>query len=476
MRGGNEGKNANIKSANRVLLLTLPFDHVSSVLPPMGLLYIAAVLEKNNVPVKIVDANALKMSYENIVDETKKFSPQIIGVSVPTAQLGHASKASKLLKEALPDSLIVFGGPHPSVMPEECLSHNAGVAVIGEGEETFLEIAQVYDGTMKSLESVKGIAFMQEGKVERAPPRGLIHCLDSLPFPARHLVPMEKYFTIGVAKRPFATILTSRGCPGKCIYCNKSVFTSIFRVRSPENVVAEIKMLVREYGVKEIDILDDTFTLDANRAERICLLIVESDIKVSWRCSNGLRADAVSEELLKKMKNAGCHQVAFGVESGNDAVLRKIGKETNREQIKRAFGWAKKAGLETVGFFMIGLPFDTKETMQETIDFAIELDPDYAQFTIATPLPGTMLNKWVKENTPFEGYSSFESFDFFGSNAYFETGNFTKQDAVDFSKKAYLLFYYRPRYMLKTLLRMRSPQEIRAKLVGLKTLLGLTKK
>ena len=462
---------------NRILLSTLPFEHVSSVLPPMGLLYIAAALEKKGFEVRILEANLHKMSIEKMVEEAESFNPSIIGFSVSTAQLGIAKKAALAIKEKLPKALVIFGGAHASVMPEECLNNGADIVVMGEGEITFLEIAQKFDGKINSLKKIEGIAFKEKGRMKRNPARALIQDLDSLPFPARHLVPVEKYFTMGVTKTPFATILTSRGCPGKCIYCNKSIFTAIFRARSSENIVKEIQELKEKYNIKEFDILDDTFSLDLKRAERICDLLIEKGLNnISWRCSNGLRVDKVSESLLKKMRKAGCHQIAFGVESGNDEVLKKIGKEITKEQVRQAFKLAKKARLETVGFFMIGLPFDTKETMQQTIDFAIELDPDYAQFTITTPLPGTRINSWVRENTCFEGYSSFENFNFFSNDAYFETENFTKEDVSFYYKKAYKSFYYRPRYFLKSLMRLRNWQEIKAKITGLKTLLGLTGK
>jgi radical SAM superfamily enzyme YgiQ (UPF0313 family) len=451
----------------KIVLINPIFEHVSSVLPPMGLLYIGAVLEKNSFDVKLIDANVYKMDNETIVKKTADEEPDIIGLTISTPMLVNVVSLTRMLKDECSESKIVFGGPHPSAMPEESLNAGADVVVIGEGEETCLDICKKPDN-----KNIPGTAVFQNKKIYINKPRTPIKNLDSLPFPARHLIDVNDYFTVGAVKKPFTTILTSRGCPGTCIYCNKTIFGRQFRARNPENVVREIEFLIEQYNIKELDILDDTFTLDMKRAEKICDMIVERNIDVSWRCSNGIRVDCVSETLLTKMKKAGCHQVSFGVESGDNKVLKQIGKGITTEQIRDAFSIAKKIGLETVGFFMLGLPFDTKTSMQKTIDFSLELDPDYAQFTMTMPLPATPLYNWFSKRY---GELDWRKVDFFDGRAVFETENFTKRDVDKFYNTAYRKFYYRPSYIFKNILKLRSIDDLKTKLIGLKNVITLSR-
>jgi anaerobic magnesium-protoporphyrin IX monomethyl ester cyclase len=455
--------NLNSRNKENFVLLINPVneDKHLAVLPPIGLAYLAGVLEKNKISVKILDANAYRMDNEEIIKQIKKIEPTIIGITAPTALLGSVSDLSKKIKEELLNILIVFGGPHPTAEPAECLEiYNADVAARGEGEHTLLELCQKYDGTIDSLIDIRGISYKVDGKVFHNSSRGFIHNLDELPFPARHLLPMDKYKTLGTSAR-FTTILTSRGCPGKCMYCTKVIFGSRFRTRSPQNVIVEIKELVDEYKIEEINFVDDTFSSDIERAEKICDEIIRQNLNIKLRLSNGLRVDSISERLLKKLKKAGCYQISYGVESGDDEVLKKIGKEVTTQQIKRAFEMTKKEGIEILAFFMLGLPFDTVKTMEKTIAFAKELDPDYAQFTITTPLPKTRLWSWLKSNGTLLVDVDWAKFGLINGKICFETEDFKKEDVEKMFKKAYRSFYLRPKYIFKALLKIRSLKDVK---------------
>jgi radical SAM superfamily enzyme YgiQ (UPF0313 family) len=433
---------------NRILLINPKFKHLESILPPTGLSYLAAVLEKHKVSVKILDANALDLSLDNIQEEIASFKPTIVGITCTTPTFREACEISKSIKSKDNKIHIVFGGAHPTILPEETIKQaNADSVIRGEGELTLLEIAEKYDGTTHNLNSIDGLVFVdKKGKIIHNQSRCLIENLNELPFPARHLLPMDRYFT-PIAGNKFITILTSRGCPGGCIFCTKFVFGSKFRARTPENIVEEIEQVTKEYDVRELNFMDDAFTCDAKRVEELCDLMIEKKINIPWRCSGGTRVDMVTEKLLSKMKKAGCIQISYGVESGDDGVLKQIGKQITTDQIREAFKKTKNVGIETVAFFMFGLPFDTIETMEKTIKFAKEIDPDYAQFTIATPLPGTPMYYWVKKYAKKiliqEGDLNFFN------QVCFETENFKKEDVLRLYKKAYKEFYLRPGYIIK---------------------------
>lgn len=449
---------------------------MESILPPTGLAYLAAVLEESGQSVRILDANALNSSSRDVLQTVEDYGPTIVGITSTTPTFGSAIGIANAVKEAHPEILVVMGGPHPTILPEETVNEpGVDLVVRGEGEYTLLEIMERYDGDVRKLRRVKGVVFRNPvtKKLVKTPPRPLIENLDKLPFPARHLLPMDKYRT-AIAGNKFQLVLTSRGCPGRCMFCAKFVFGAKFRARSPENIIEEIEFLRKNYDVREIDFMDDAFTCDAERVERLCDAMVEQGIKIPWRCSGGTRVDMVGGRLLKKMKAAGCSQISYGVESGDDEVLRKIGKGVTTQDIREAFRKTREAGIETIAFFMLGLPFDTLETMEKTVQFAKELDPDYIQFTIATPLPGTAMYYWVKKHATKLLFTDWKDLNFFGKVS-FETGNFTEEDVLRFYKRVHREFYLRPGYILKQLFHGGILNKTRKGLYALKSLWRLVR-
>ena len=428
----------------KVLLIFPPVTHeeiyskgiseIGHTLPPLGLGYLASVLIQNDIDVKIIDAVVLRLSVDDVVKQAVEYFPDHIGISAMTPTLQRSTDLAKELKKHLPMVPITFGGPDPSQHPEDIAKYDfVNNVVVAEGEYAMLDI----------------VKNNRQGIIYGAP----IKNLDDLPFPARHLLPMELYFSgVSLSKRkPQATMITSRGCPYDCTFCSKSTFGRHYRVRSPENVVAEIKHLMKEYAVKEISFWDDIWGLTDAWAEEFCNLIINEGIDITWSCE--ARVDSVNLDKLKLMKRAGCWNIFYGIESGNQDLLDIIGKGVTLEQIRNAIKWTKEAGIEIRANFMLALPGETPEKAQKTIDFAKELDPDFVKFNITTPYPGTKLHTQALEHGTLE--SSLERFTNYFP-VFVPNGYSSKEEILEMRKKAYREFFFRPSYILKRLFKIRS--------------------
>lgn len=427
------------------------------VTPPLGLAYIAAVLEKEGYEVSILDA-ALE-GYENIEpineelivyglkrNEVKKriqkFSPNIVGVTFPfSSQCENVLDICKIVKEISKDITVVVGGVHASAIPKETLLKNKEIdyVVIGEGEYTFRELANNLKNT-KAVSAIKGIAYRKSSdSIQINSPREHIQDLDSLPFPARHLLDMAKYMKINTWHAPYAkkskvgSIITSRGCSGTCVFCSShKVFGHKFRARKVDKIIEEIEFLISEYSIEELQFEDDNLTFDRKRAME--LFTKMEKYKLSWCTPNGIRIDRVDNQMLKLMKKSGCYQLTFGIESGNEYVVNKIiRKGINLKQVKPIVREAKRLGILVHLFFMVGIPSETKKQMKDTLRFAKYLNPDSASFSIANPLPGSKLydicleKNYLKENFKFE--------DALYRKANINTPDFSAQELEKFADK-----------------------------------------
>jgi len=363
-------------------------------LVPLGLAYLASVLENAGYEVKVFDCPPLGINHEQLVRMLTSFSPDFVGITCMTMMYPSAIKVATMTKERLPETIIGVGGPHVTFYDKETLKECPSIDLVvrGEGEQTMLEIAACIKEDEK-LSRVDGLTLRKNDEIVRTPDRSLIQNLDALPYPAYHLFPIDKYRIYGKKIMP---IITSRGCPFQCSFCVTSRMVGRkFRARSPENVVRELEWLVREHDADAVCFYDDTLTLDKNRIVKICRMIKERRISVPWDCQT--RVDQISSEVLKAMVEAGCQLVSFGVESGSDKMIGKIGKGTTVEQNKRALMLAKKAGLLVAVSVIIGYPGETVETVNETLRFLWETKPDDAYICFATPYPGTELRKMVEE-------------------------------------------------------------------------------
>jgi len=424
---------------------------------PVYLAYVVAVLEKSGIDVKFIDGVAEDLSIEAFVDTVKKTGPDIIAMECSTPSIHFDLLTAKRLKEELKDIFIVLMGSHPTYFHKKILTENKFVDAIARGEFDLtirdLSFALLKEGGLKSVE---GISYQDDSGVHINEDRPLIQNLDALPFPARHIVQSESYREAVFTGKRCTTVVSSRGCPYQCVFClwPRTMYGRKFRARSPGNVVDEVEHVVDDYGVDEIYFDDDCLTLDKKRLIRICGEIRKRGIDVNWMCQS--RVDNVDQELLREMKRVGCHYIKYGVESGSQEMLNAMKKGITLEEVRRAFKLSKKVGIKTQAFFLFGLPWDTHQTIRQTIEFAKELKPDSAQFAIVVPHPGTELYDICLK----EGWLRFESWeDFDCRKALIETENLLARDVEKYRIDAYREFYFRPSYILKTVLKMWNYKE-----------------
>ena len=462
----------------RILLINPNFrrmigksERISTILPPLGLACIAAALKKEKIEVKILDINALNLSMEETISYIGGYKPDIAGLTAATPTINECFNIAEAAKKANPKIKAVIGGPHPTALPEESIKKDfIDFVVIGEGEETMLELAREIKNGKKDFKKIRGLVFKDRGKIIKNAARERIKDLDALPFPAFELLPLDRYISASSKYKRFITILTSRGCPGQCNYCNKLIFGNACNMRSAENIIGEIEFLMKRYGYREFHIVDDLFTINRKRIVDFCNFVLEKNIRIKWKCGNGVRVGTVDLELLRLMKKAGCYSLSYGIESGNQKILNNIRKGQALQQCINAVRWTKQAGIECVGFFMLGNLGEDEKTMQETIDFAKSLELDIAQFSILIPFPGTPIRQIIeKEGKIFE--SNWENYDNLEGKAIFEHGGLKREIMERMHKKAYKEFYMRPKYMLKRLFKFRTLNEIKNEINGFLTLM-----
>ncbi len=429
----------------KVLFINPPYFNskykfIGLVAPPLGIAYIAAVLEQNDIDVEIIDAAALEMSWETLEAEINRANPGLVAITALTPTISHALKTARLARKSCPEATIVMGGYHPSFNHGEILEKDyVDLVVIGEAEYTFLELVKTLEEG-GDLSKVKGIAY--EDVV--TPPRPLIEDLDELPFPARHLLPMDHYKILN-QKLPTATMISSRGCPMQCSFCaSAALHGNHLRMRSAKNVVDEMEHLINDHDAGIIAFMDDTFTMKTSRVTEICDEIKKREIDVYWGCT--ARADNLSEELLQKLHDSGCITIFLGVESADQQQLDRINKQLTIEKIRKAFRLAKKNDIRTIASVVLGMPGDTKESIKRTVKFARELNPSYAIFSLATPYPGTRFyQQAVQENLiKVRDWSKFTLL-----SPVLETVDCSLEELKKMQKKAFRQFYLRPQYLLK---------------------------
>lgn len=439
--------------------------------PPIGLASVAAALEKANYPVTILDANALRLQPADVVPLIT--DAQVVGLTAVTPTISNAMSIARSLKQANPQLTIILGGAHATLLPDDTLARTPEIDIIvrGEGEETIIDLLQAIEAK-KPLDNIPGINYRHNGKVINTANRPENVDMDSLPFLAYHLLPWQKYRPHPPHGRvlPFAAIVTSRGCPYHCAYCSKPIFGNKFRAQSPERVLEEIIYIKDKFGIKEIAFYDDVFTLNKKRALEIADGMLSKGVNMQWTCET--RVNLVDKELLRHIKQAGCYAIAYGIESASPEILKNISKDISLEQVEEAVRISREAGLETIGYFMIGSPGETPETISKTIQFAKKLKLDFAQFSVTTPFPGTELYKLLKtgaNNIPWESfvYSGDDS----KMTPVLENEQLTRDDLKAWTRRAYREFYLRPSYLWQRIRRITSWGELRVNLKGFVMLL-----
>ena len=385
----------------------------------LGIGYMSAVLEENDIDVDVIDASALDLSYEQIAEEIIKRQPDIVSISALTPTIGVALDSADVVKYAKPDTIVVLGGYHPtfefaSVLEEESVD----IVIRGEGEYTMLDLVHAIEEE-RDLKQVQGLAFhdKDDGSLVVTEDRPIIENLDELPFPALHLMPMDKYKILNISTN-VATVITTRGCPMQCSFCFD--------------------------GIDTIAFMDDTFTLNTKFVRDFCAEIKRRNLNFWWGCTS--RVDTIDTELLEIMKDAGCITLFFGVESADQTALDKMNKNITVEKTIKAFEAAREVGIRTIASCVIGMPDDTMENMQRTYDFVMKLDPSYALFSLATPYPGTRFYKesFEKNLIKVKDWSKYTLIE-----PVLETVECSKEELRSFQKKAFLKFYLRPGYLFR---------------------------
>ena len=434
--------------------------------PPIGLALLAAVLEREGYQATILDANALGLQPKDVPPLVT--DADIIGLTAMTPTVGAAISIAHHLKHANPRLTIILGGVHATLLPEKTLAKAPEIDIIvrGEGEDTIVELLRALESE-QPLDNISGVSYRANGNVINTAASPKTIDIESLPFLAYHLLPVNRYKPHpphGLAS-PFAAVVTSRGCPYHCAYCSKPIFGSKFRAQSPQRVVAEVAYIKEKFGAKEIAFYDDVFSLDKKRAYDIAEGIIKQGLKIHWTCET--RVNLVDRELLRHIKQAGCYAIAYGIESASPEILDILDKGVTPEQAESAVHMSREAGLQTIGYFMLGSPGETPETIRQTIRFARKLRVDFAQFSVTTPFPGTALADLLDnkgEDIPWE------SFVYSGTDRLltpmFESDQLSRSDLKYWTRRAYRAFYLRPSYLWQRLKRMNSWGELRINFKG----------
>ena len=387
---------------NKKILLVFPsysFYEPNSR-PPLGVSYIAAVLLKNKYEVKILDLTLYKFPDSTLRRTISDFKPEVVAFSVLTTTYPAIRDYIEICQREVPTARIILGGPHPTATPDTVLIDFPEVFLVrGEGEITISELIHAWEGD-KNIENIKGISFCKNGKIIHAPPRPFTRNLDSFPFPALALMEVEKYEE-RLEGQPILSLVTSRGCPFRCVYCLKPTHGRRWVGRSPENIIAEIDERMSRYNVRAFYFVDDLFPYNHERVLKFCHLLRKRNIDIIWECLS--RVDIVSRKLLQEMSKSGCRLVHFGIESCDDRILGIIKKDHGYEEVVQALTWAKESGLKVKAHMMLALPGDTGETMFRTIERIINLSPDDIQFNITIPYPHTELWKMAEEQKILSG-------------------------------------------------------------------------
>ena len=431
-----------------ITLINPPYpvgSHQHPAFVPLGLGYLSAVLEKQGYAVNVIDCQAHKVTLEQLRGELAKKQADLVGVTCTTLTYKSALRVAKVAKEVYPNCLVAIGGPHVTFWDDKALQESPWLDIVirGEAEETIVDLANHLENG-KSVCDLAGVTCRKGAEIVRNANRPYIEDLDSLPFPAHHLWHMKDLSKYGTIPYP---IMTSRGCVFWCNFCTTvRMFGRRYRMRTPKNVVEELEFLHRNYRATQFTFYDDAFTVDQARTAAICDEIMARGLKIKWDCE--ARVDMVTKELLVKMRQAGCVGVWFGVESGSKKVLADMGKGFTLDTTRRAFKWAKEAGLMAVAGVILGFPGETKETAMETVNFVKELNPNDVGFYIATPYPGTPLYDDVKakgwlRSTDFDKYDT--------ATPVFELPTLSMQELVKIRENAFQSFYLSPQYFVSAI-------------------------
>jgi anaerobic magnesium-protoporphyrin IX monomethyl ester cyclase len=439
--------------------------------PPLGLMYLAAYLEAySDHQVEIIDAQVEENGLSAVENRIRTYRPDVVGITAMTMILLDVVGVVELIKRVQPSIRVVVGGPHAHLFPEETARLTGVDFVIqGEGEEAFKELLDHIDDVAQ-LGRTPGVAFLNADELVNVGPRAPIENLDALPFPARHLVPQNRYSSVLAKRDPVTTLFTSRGCPFKCTFCDRPHLGKRFRARSGQNVVDEIETCT-DRGIHQFLIYDDTFTVNKQRVLDICAQIRRRGLDIGFDIR--ARVDTVDEEMLKDLKAAGCEGIHYGVESGSERVLRTLKKGIDLDHTRRIFNLTRERGIASLAYFMIGNPGETLRDVEMTFALMKRLDPDYVHITVLTPFPGTRIYEDGLRCGLLEG-DTWRAFAEKPDPAFqppFWSEFFSRKQLDDLLVKGYRQFYLRPSYIARRTVRLRSVGDLKKKVrAGLRVL------
>ena len=411
--------------------------------PSLGILMLAAVARRKGFDCHVIDASALNLTEQELLRRITDITPDVLCISATTLAIGNANSVAAEVKQHFPTITIIAGGPHVTAAPVETMTRFPAIdiAVVGEGEITIVELLEALQDA-NSPANVQGIIYRNGNNLCDTGRRPLITELDSLPFPAWDLLEEfpERYLPapFKVRNLPAATLVTSRGCPNTCIFCDRSIFGTSCHAFSAEYIVRHMAYLHQRYGIREFSFEDDTFITFKSRLQEICERLIAKKMCISWSCLG--RVNHVTNENLKLMRRAGCWQISFGIETGSQEILVFVNKGITLDQVRRAVRLCRAAGIKAKGFFIVGHPGETDQTMRKTIDFALELPLNDISVSLMTPFPGSELYNRASEFGTFD--SNWENMNLL--NAVFVPYGLAREDLERAQNKLIKCFYLRP--------------------------------
>ncbi|MBI4831843.1 MAG: cobalamin B12-binding domain-containing protein [Candidatus Lindowbacteria bacterium] len=451
-----------------------------SLFPPLGLAYLAGVLKNAGyTQVKIIDAWAEELSETALLEAVEAYKPNLVGCTLWTTNLNDELSILEKIKQRLPGVIAAVGGPHLDVYPSECLERAEFIdyGVVGEGEETAVELLDVIRAGAESPGKIKGIVYRDSKEIVFTGPRPPVSNLDSLPYPDFSDLPMDRYYSEIEQAGAFIYIYSARGCPYRCRHCFNSR-GRVYRAHSIDYTMDYIKFLKERYGLKQLSIWDETFTFDKRRTLLFCQRFKEEGIRLPYAVRT--RIDRIDEEIIRALKDSGCYRIHYGVESGVQEVLDKMNRKMTLEQVRDIVALTKKHGLSVTANFMIGYIDESRETYDKTVKFIKELDPDHLNIFITTVLPGTdlyfeALERGILKQDVWREYA-------LGKIASIDTRglrlpgkDYSTDDLDRMLAQAYRQIYFRPRFMLRKLLALRSPKQIKRYLTPLAALFSASR-
>jgi len=445
---------------DRVMRDFKKFESMRGIYPPLGLLYIAAVLLDEGHEVRVIDCDAEDDHEAAVRGACTSPSPDAAGFYSFTWNYRQAVRLADLVKTLAPAATTILGGPNATSFPELSLRNGRfDIVVKSEGEETAKELFAAL-AARKPLDGIRGIAWKEGDRIRETENREFIRDLDSVSFPARHLGRMERYSDVFARDRKFATMIASRGCPFNCTFCDrKNRMGKIWRARTPENVIAEMRKLRDDYGIREVMFFDDNFILNKAWVYDFCGKLKASGLDPLWEIRT--RADTVDEGVLRAIRDAGCYRIRFGFESGDNQILMNMKKGITVEQSRECARLCHKIGIEMFGYFILGAPGETEVTMEKTLDLAIKIEPRFALFSKYVPYPSTEAFEWAVANGYIEKnyWIDFLAGRDLDSHPALDQKQLPAAVVEKYMDLANRRFYFRPRYILNTLKAVKSPAQ-----------------